>query len=103
MINSRRYVPNCNIGSDDGWILSGRLFHLRWARGTTVASQINQINIVATARDVIHPRETIQRQIECTARRLRGTVHIEKRLLPTELGHAFGADRKSTRLNSSHT
>ena len=66
MINSRLYVLDCNIGSDDGWIFSGRLFHFRWARGTTVTPQIDKIDIVAMLCDVIHPRETIQRQIECT-------------------------------------
>jgi hypothetical protein len=66
MLNSRRYVLDGNIGSDDGWIVSGRLFHFRGAGGTPVAPQIDQIDIVAMLCDVIHPRETIQGQIEGT-------------------------------------
>src|SRR5499426_471564 len=65
MINSRPYILDCYIGSDDRWILGRWPFHLGWAGGTTVASQINEIDIIATLCDVIHPRDSIQSQIEC--------------------------------------
>src|SRR5262245_4044416 len=66
MINSRLYVLHSNLGSDNRWIVSGRLVHLGWAGGTTVPPKIDQIDVVTTLCDVIHPRETIQGQIEGT-------------------------------------
>src|SRR5262245_56565438 len=66
MINSRLYILHCHIGSTDRWIVSGRLLHLGWAGGATVTPKIDKIDVVTTLCDVIHPRDTIQRQIEGT-------------------------------------
>src|ERR1043166_7636493 len=57
MINSRLYILDCDIGSDDRWIFGRWPFHLRWAGGTTVTPHINKIDIIATLCDVLRSEE----------------------------------------------
>jgi hypothetical protein len=64
--------------SDGGWSISGG----------RVAAHVDQINVEALLRDIVHHRETVERQIERGLGRIGGAVDIEKNSLGREACHA---------------
>src|SRR5262249_60136601 len=55
MLNSRLYILDCYIGSDDRRIFGRWPVHLGWAGGTTVTPHINRIDAIPPLCALIHP------------------------------------------------
>ena len=49
-----------------------------------VAVQVEQVDVVAARGDVIHPRQSIELEVESGMRRIGGAVHEQHRALGTE-------------------
>ena len=57
-------LPDCGVRAHDGLVVCGWLVHLRRTRGPAVFAKVHQVHVVAVLRDVVHPGQAIQLQIE---------------------------------------
>src|SRR5215472_13201348 len=86
-VDSSRDVPHGYVCSDHRRVLVGRLREFRRFRGTTIAAQVDEVYVVASLCDVIHPRFLIDLEVESTRGSLRRAVHVKDGLLGTVLSH----------------
>ncbi len=64
--------------------------HLLGPHRLAVTAQVDQIDIVAARRDVIHPRQAAELQVKRRGCRIGGAVDVEHRALRPERGHVGG-------------
>jgi hypothetical protein len=68
--NRRAVVARRGVGAYDRRVALGRLVHLGRARRFSVAAQVDEIGVVAAARDVVHPGQAVELQVERSRRRV---------------------------------
>src|SRR5439155_12950490 len=71
-------------------VLLRRQCHLRRSRRSAVPAYVDKIYVVAALCDVVHPREPIQRQVECRFGGICRTVHVQHNLLRRDSLHGHG-------------
>ena len=90
MIDDGFDVAHGGFGFDDRRVILGRLIHLRRPRRPAIAAQVEQIYVIALARDVIHPGKSIQFQIKRGFGRIGRTVNVEQSPFRREGLHVGG-------------
>jgi hypothetical protein len=88
VIDRRTHVARRGRRVDNRFVLGGRRIHLGRLGRAAIAADIDQINVEAVLRDVIHHRSAAERQIERGFGRIGGAVDIKKDLIGSEARHA---------------
>jgi hypothetical protein len=88
VIDRRADVARRGRRIDDRLVVRGRRIHFGRLGRAAIAADIDQINIIAVLRDVIHHRAAAERQVERGLGRVGGAMHIEKDLVGTKVRHA---------------
>ena len=79
----RNVVEPCSTA--DRWWIGGRIGqHFPRAAGFAVAAQVDQINVKAPSRDVVHPRNASELQVEGRFGRIGPTMDEQDRAIGTE-------------------
>ena len=86
-VHRRADILDRGLGAHDRLVVRGRLVHLGRARGFAVAAKVHQVHVVAVLRDVVHPGQAVQLQVERGLGGVGRAVHEEQDLLARELLH----------------
>jgi len=86
-IDHRADVLDGGLAAHDRRIALGVLRHLFRADRFAVAAQVEQVDVVAARRDVIHPRHVAELEIEGGRGRVGGAVHVQHRAFRPERRH----------------
>src|SRR5215813_13371300 len=86
-LNSRTYILHSSVGTHDWRVRLGIFGHFLRACGFAIAAQIEKVNVVAARGDVVHPRHSVELEIEGRAGGISCAMHVEYRAVGTERGH----------------
>ena len=84
-IHRRADVLDRGFGAHDRLVVRGRLVHLGRARGLAVAAHVHQVDVVAVLRDVVHPGQAVQLQVERGLGGVGRAMHVQQDLLARKL------------------
>src|SRR5262249_41834673 len=82
-INDRPDIPHRSVATHDWRVRVGIFGHFLWAGGFAIAAQIEKINVVSARGDVIHPRHSVELEVEGRAGGVGCAMHLEYRALRT--------------------
>src|SRR3954465_4311559 len=83
-VDRRAVIARRGVGAHDRRVTLGRLVHLGRARRFSVAAYVDEIDVIAAARDVVHPGQAVELQVEGGLGRIRGTVDEEDDVVGAE-------------------
>ena len=95
--NRRRDVADRDLGADDRRVVRRRHRHLRRPCRVAVAPDVDEVDVITAAGEMIHPRHPRQRKIEGSRRRIGRSGDEQDRLFGRELrevGPALVADEQ---------
>src|SRR5262249_58810775 len=76
-LNSRTYILHSSVGTHDWRVRLGIFGHFLRACGFAIAAQIEKVNVVAARGDVVHPRHSVELEIEGRAGGVKFALHVE--------------------------
>ena len=84
-------VARGHVGVDNRLVLCGGLVHLRRPGRFSVAAHVHHVDIIAGERQYVHPRNTVQAQVESGLGGVGGAMHKEYDVVAVELVHRLQA------------